>query len=207
MSTPPAKIILVIWKMATNDKEKIREFSDLRRLQLPTRLEISNFRSDVDASTSINRINQNSENVNPSGENNSRTSGQRASTTIFLLLLLELSVRRFAWRRWLAVPLESLTYSCLTSPLRSIINACVSFSANACINITSFDVATPVRHLNTPHCQYKVCHTFCQAKHESLTISWCDYVDTVTHFYGHYFANIYFKARQNTINIKTYLTG
>ena len=80
----------------SNDKEKIREFSDLRRLQLPTRLEISNFRSDVDASTSINRINQNSENVNPSGENNSRTSGQRASTTIFLLLLLELSVRRFA---------------------------------------------------------------------------------------------------------------
>ena len=38
---------------------------------------------------------------------------------------------------------------------------------------------------------------------------WCRgyYVDTVTHFYGHYFANIYFKARQNTIKIKTYLTG
>ena len=38
---------------------------------------------------------------------------------------------------------------------------------------------------------------------------WCKgyYVDTVTHFYGHYFANIYFKARQNTIKIKTYLTG
>lgn len=37
---------------------------------------------------------------------------------------------------------------------------------------------------------------------------WCRgyYVDTVTHFYGHYFANIYFKARQNTIKIKTYLT-
>ena len=32
-------------------------------------------------------------------------------------------------------------------------------------------------------------------------------VTTVTHFYGHYFANIYFKARQNTIKIKTYLTG
>ena len=72
----------------SNDKEKIREFSDLRRLQLPTRLEISNFRSDVDTSTSINRINQNSENVNPSGENISRTSGQRASTTTFQCRLL-----------------------------------------------------------------------------------------------------------------------
>lgn len=56
----------------SNDKEKIREFSDLRRLQLPTRLEISNFRSDVDASTSTNSISPNSGNVNPSGENTSR---------------------------------------------------------------------------------------------------------------------------------------
>lgn len=52
----------------SNDKEKIREFSDLRRLQLPTRLEISNFRSDVNASTSTNSISQNSGNVNPSGK-------------------------------------------------------------------------------------------------------------------------------------------
>ena len=88
MSTPPAKIILVIWKMATNDKEKIREFSDLRRLQLPTRLEISNFRSDVDTSTSTDSISQNLGNVNPSGENISRTSGQRASTTTFQCRLL-----------------------------------------------------------------------------------------------------------------------
>ena len=43
----------------SNDKEKIREFSDLRRLQLPTRLEISNFRSDVDAPTSTNSISPN----------------------------------------------------------------------------------------------------------------------------------------------------
>lgn len=50
----------------SNDKEKIREFSDLRRLQLPTRLEISNFRSDVNASTSTNSISQTSGNVNPS---------------------------------------------------------------------------------------------------------------------------------------------
>ena len=49
-------------------QRKIREFSDLRRLQLPTRLEISNFRSDVDASTSTNSISQNSENVNPRQE-------------------------------------------------------------------------------------------------------------------------------------------
>lgn len=56
----------------SNDKEKIREFSDLRRLQLPTRLEISNFRSDVNASTSTDSISQNLGNVNPSGENNSR---------------------------------------------------------------------------------------------------------------------------------------
>ena len=83
---------------------------------------------------------------------------------------LELPMRRFAWRRWLAVPLESLTYSCLTSPLRSIINACVSFSANVCINITSFDVAAPVRHLNTPHCHYKIHRAFCQAKREPLTL-------------------------------------
>lgn len=67
----------------SKDKEKIREFSDLRRLQLPTRLEISNFRSDVNASTSTNSISQNSGNVNPSGENISRTSGQRASATTF----------------------------------------------------------------------------------------------------------------------------
>ena len=52
----------------SNDKEKIREFSDLRRLQLPTRLEISNFRSDVDTSTSTDSISQNSGNVNPSGK-------------------------------------------------------------------------------------------------------------------------------------------
>lgn len=52
----------------SNDKEKIREFSDLRRLQLPTRLEISNFRSDVDASTSTDSISQTSGNVNPSGK-------------------------------------------------------------------------------------------------------------------------------------------
>ena len=88
MSTPPAKIILAIWKMATNDKEKIREFSDLRRLQLPTRLEISNFRSDVNASTSTDSISQTSGNVNPSGKNISRTSGQRASTTTFQCRLL-----------------------------------------------------------------------------------------------------------------------
>lgn len=49
----------------SNDKEKIREFSDLRRLQLPTRLEISNFRSDVNASTSTNSISQNSEKCQP----------------------------------------------------------------------------------------------------------------------------------------------
>lgn len=49
----------------SNDKEKIREFSDLRRLQLPTRLEISNFRSDVDTSTSTNSISQNSEKCQP----------------------------------------------------------------------------------------------------------------------------------------------
>ena len=67
----------------SNDKEKIREFSDLRRLQLPTRLEISNFRSDVDASTSTDSISQTSGSVNPSGKNISRTSGQRASTTTF----------------------------------------------------------------------------------------------------------------------------
>lgn len=35
---------------------------------MPTRLEISNFRSDVDASTSTNSISQNSGNVNPSGK-------------------------------------------------------------------------------------------------------------------------------------------
>ena len=64
-------------------KKKIREFSDLRRLQLPTRLEISNFRSDVDTSTFTNSISQTSGNVNPSGKNISRTSGQRASTTTF----------------------------------------------------------------------------------------------------------------------------
>lgn len=52
----------------SNDKEKIREFSDLRRLQLPTRLEISNFRSDVDTSTSTDSISQNLGNVNPSGK-------------------------------------------------------------------------------------------------------------------------------------------
>ena len=67
----------------SKDKEKIREFSDLRRLQLPTRLEISNFRSDVDAPTSVNNTTQNSKNVNPSGKNISRTSGQRASATTF----------------------------------------------------------------------------------------------------------------------------
>ena len=72
----------------SNDKEKIRAFSDLRRLQLPTRLEISNFRSDVDTSTSTNSISQNSGNVNPSGKNISRTSGQRASTTTFQCRLL-----------------------------------------------------------------------------------------------------------------------
>ena len=49
----------------SNDKEKIREFSDLRRLQLPTRLEISNFRSDVDTSTSTDSISQNSEKCQP----------------------------------------------------------------------------------------------------------------------------------------------
>lgn len=49
----------------SNDKEKIREFSDLRRLQLPTRLEISNFRSDVDTSTSTDSISQTSEKCQP----------------------------------------------------------------------------------------------------------------------------------------------
>ncbi len=72
----------------SNDKEKIREFSDLRRLQLPTRLEISNFRSDVDTSTSTDSISQTSGNVNPSDKNISRTSVQRASTTTFQCRLL-----------------------------------------------------------------------------------------------------------------------
>ena len=106
MSTPPAKIILVIWKMATNDKEKIREFSDLRRLQLPTRLEISNFRSDVDASTSINRINQNSENVNPSGKRHlfSFVGLSNICYTFVVKIIDKVLVRRppVEWRRKIA---------------------------------------------------------------------------------------------------------
>ncbi len=75
----------------SKDKEKIREFSDLRRLQLPTRLEISNFRSDVDAPTSVNNTTQNSKNVNPSGENISRT--LLVCQTFVTLLLLKNSAR------------------------------------------------------------------------------------------------------------------
>ena len=90
----------------SNDKEKIREFSDLRRLQLPTRLEISNFRSDVNASTSTNSVSQTSGNVNPSGENISRTSVGLSNIcyTFAIKIIGKVLVRRLPveWRRKIA---------------------------------------------------------------------------------------------------------
>ena len=90
----------------SNDKEKIREFSDLRRLQLPTRLEISNFRSDVDTSTSTNSISQNLGNVNPSDKNISHTSVGLSNIcyTFAIKIIGKVLVRRLPveWRRKIA---------------------------------------------------------------------------------------------------------
>ena len=130
----------------SNDKEKIREFSDLRRLQLPTRLEISNFRSDVDTSTSTDSISQTSENVNPSGKNISRASGQRASTTTFQCRLLsccrplnslKASAIAEALLRYFSIPKTMQVLPCIYN-MATFVNTCLQKTDRVLLQQSSF---------------------------------------------------------------------